>query len=106
MPCRNLLIQLQMLLVPAERGARQSTPESLRDLLAPLPLEGIERSMAAPFPLDRVVFHPRFGLPALGRSRPVVRLLSELEAAIGRSTDENRHSYVVLRATRNDDPLP
>lgn len=103
---RNLLIRLQMLLVPAERGAQRSTPEALRDLLSAFPLADIESSMEAPLPLDRVAFHPRFGLPSLGRFPWFVRLLSEIEAVVGRMTDETRFSYIILSATRDIDPLP
>ena len=63
------LIRLQMALVPAERGAARSSEAWLRELLSGLPLTDLRFAMAAPFPLDRVLLHPTFGLPRLGRSK-------------------------------------
>lgn len=79
---RNPLILAQGTLVRAERGALRSTPGRLRRELEALPGRGvIEVSMAQPLPLERVVCHPRLGLPGLGRgavTRGALRLLDRL----------------------------
>lgn len=92
------LIRLQMALVPAERGARDSSESSLRTLLEGLPIEDLRFAMAAPFPLDRVLLHPTFGFPFLGRSRGTLRILDSLEAVAGRIVGRGRWSYIVARA--------
>lgn len=97
---RNPLIRLQMTLVPAERGAARSDEAWLRDLLAGQPLEDVAFSPAAPFPLDRVVLHHRFGAPRLGRSPAVLRALDRLEALAARLLPAGRWSYLIVRARR------
>jgi len=94
----NPLIRLQMLLVPAERGAARSDEAWLRELLSGLALTDLRFAMAAPFPLDRVVLHPDYGLPRLGRSAGTLRLLGALEQGIGRLLGRKRWSYVIARA--------
>jgi SAM-dependent methyltransferase len=97
---RNPLIRLQMTLVPAERGAARSDEVWLRSLLAGQPLEGLTLSPAAPFPLDRVLLHHRFGMPRLGASRAVLRALDRLDALAGRVMPAGRWSYLIARARR------
>ena len=97
------LIRLQMALVPAERGAARSDEGKLGDLLGGLPLTDLHFAMAAPFPLDRVVFHPDFGLPRLGRSTATVRALAAVEGFAGRLLGRRRWSYIVAHARRARD---
>jgi SAM-dependent methyltransferase len=97
---RNPLIRLQMTLVPAERGAARSDEAWLRGLLAGQPLAQPTMRQAAPFPLDRVVLHHRFGFPRLGASRAMLRTLDLLEAAAGHVLPRSRWSYVIARAHR------
>ncbi len=97
----NPLIRLQMTLVPAERGAARSDEAWLRDLLAGQPLEDLRLTPAAPFPLDRVVLHHRFGAPRLGASRTVLRALDGLESLARRVLPERRWSYLIARARRS-----
>ena len=101
---RSPLIRLQMAIVPAERGAARSDPDWLRNLLGGLPLEGLSVEMAAPLPVDRVVLHHRFGVPALGRSPIALRALTALESAGARTLPPSRWSYVILRARRSAPP--
>ncbi len=96
----NPLIRLQMALVPAERGAARSDEAWLRELLAHLPLTELRVDAAAPFPLDRVVLHPNFGLPRLGRSAATLRALDAIERIVGRLLGRARWSYVVAHARR------
>jgi len=97
---RNPLIRLQMTLVPAERGAARSDEAWLRDLLAGQPLDALVFAPAAPFPLDRVVLHHRFGAPRLGASRSVLRALDGLEKLAARVLPASRWSYLIVRARR------
>jgi len=97
---RNPLIRLQMLLVPAERGAARSDAAWLGALLAGLPLAQLTMRAAAPLPLDRVVLHHRFGMPRLGASRAVRRSLDLAESLAARVLPQSRWSYVVAHARR------
>ena len=97
---RNPLIRLQMTLVPAERGAARSDEAWLRALLAGQPLAGLAVRAAAPFPLDRVVLHHRFGLPRLGASRGVLRALDLVERTAAHLLPRSRWSYLIAHARR------
>jgi SAM-dependent methyltransferase len=97
----NPLIRLQMALVAAERGAARSTRAWLEDQLGRLPLQGIRIEPAAPFPLDRVVFHPQFGWPSLARNGTVQKTLASLETLAGRALGPRRWSYWTIRATKS-----
>ncbi len=94
----NPLIRLQMALVPAERGAARSDEAWLRELLDGLPLTDLRFAMAAPLPLDRVVLHPDFGIPRLGNSAAILRVLDAAEGLLGRVLGQSRWSYVVAHA--------
>ena len=96
----NPLIRLQMALVPAERGAARSDEDWIRSLLEGLPLTSLRFSMAAPFPIDRVVLHPSFGRPQLGGNRRIRQALDHVETAVGRLLGESRWSYVLAHAHR------
>jgi SAM-dependent methyltransferase len=97
---RNPLIRLQMTIVAAERGAARSDERWLRDLLAGQPLSLLDVRPDAPFPLDRVVLHHRFGAPRLGASRMVRRSLDALESLARRVLPASRWSYLIARARR------
>ena len=99
----NPLIRLQMALVEAERGAARSTEAWLREQLEPLPLQDIRIESAAPFPLDRVVFHPQYGWPSLARREWVQRVLEGLESLAGKALGPSRWSYWTLHATKSAD---
>jgi SAM-dependent methyltransferase len=96
----NPLVALQARLVPAEAVARTFGPETVLRTLHGLPFAAPEVEMAQGFPLRRVVLHPRFGAPALGRIAPVARALAALEGVCARAMPRRRWSYVVVRATR------
>ena len=92
----NPLVALQARLVPAERGLRQSRPESVAALLrAHVPFD-LACEMTQALPLRRLVLHYKLGAPALGRSRRVVRLLDAAEAACARVVPRARWSYMVF----------
>lgn len=97
----NPLVALQARMVPAEAVARTFGPHTVQQALRGLPFSAPEIRMAQGFPLRRVVLHPRFGVPALGRVAPVARALAALERACELATPERRWSYVVAHATRH-----
>ena len=92
----NPLVALQARLVPAERGLRQSRPESVARLLRVHASFDFACEMAQALPLRRVVLHYKLGVPGLGRSRLVVRLLDVAEAACGSVLPRARWSYMVF----------
>jgi len=101
---RNPIVRLQTQLVPAETGARDSSPDHIRQLLQGLPLEDVEVSTRQPLPLRRMLLHYRFGLPVLGRWALSRLALSAGEALLGRLLDPGRWSYVAVTATRAERP--
>ena len=97
---RSPLIQLQTLLVPAERGARRSGAAHIRGLLESLPLENIELRMLQPLPLRRLVLHQKLGLPSLGRIRAIKATLAAIEGGLGRFVPRSRWTYVAVTGQR------
>lgn len=97
----NPLIRLQMALVKAERGAARSTKTWLQEQLNRLPLEDVRIEAAVPFPMDRVVFHPQFGWPALAQKAWLQKALDRIETVAGRALGSNRWSYWTIRATKS-----
>jgi len=97
----NPLIALQGRLVPAEAMLRTFRPDSVLRALAGLPLAPPEVTMAQGFPLRRLVFHHRFGFPALGRWAPTATLVGAVERAAERLVPRARWSYTVVRARRH-----
>jgi SAM-dependent methyltransferase len=91
----NPLVALQARMIAAERGLRQSRLSSVEAMLRPH-LQDLTAEMTQALPLRRVVLHYRFGAPALGRSRAVVRLLDVAEAASARLLPRSRWSYMVF----------
>jgi SAM-dependent methyltransferase len=91
----NPLVALQARLIAAERGLRQSRPASVAAMLRPH-LRDLTAEMTQALPLRRVLLHYRFGAPALGRSRAIVRLLDAAEAASARLLPRSRWSYMVF----------
>jgi ubiquinone/menaquinone biosynthesis C-methylase UbiE len=94
------LIRLFARLVPAEAEARRFGAARVRGLLSGLPLVRLEVRAAEPLPLRRLVFHYRFGLPALGRLRALHAGLAWLEPRLGRLVPAARWTYVVATAER------
>jgi SAM-dependent methyltransferase len=97
---RNPLIRLQTWLVPAEIGARDSCPDSIRSLLEPLPLRELRIEARQPLALRRLALHYRMGLPVLGRLGPTAALLRQLEMAAGRLVPGSRWTYVQATAVK------
>ena len=97
---RNPLVGLQTRLVAAEAGARGSNRDAIAALLRGLPLEDVELRPLQPLPLRRVLFHYRFGLPALGRFGPVRAAVSLAERVLGAALPASRWAYVAATARR------
>jgi ubiquinone/menaquinone biosynthesis C-methylase UbiE len=97
---RNPVVRLQTHLVPAEAGARASSPEHIAALLRNLPLREVEIRTCQPLPLRRALLHYRFGLPSIGRHESARRALSLFEDGLGRLLPASRWSYVVATARR------
>jgi len=96
----NPLVALQARLVPAERVLRGFRPAHVFAALEGQPFETPTSHMAQGLPLRRLVLHPRFGLPRLGRIAAVRRALAAIEAFLARRVPEARWSYVVVRSRR------
>jgi hypothetical protein len=96
----NPLVALQARLVPAEAVLRTFRPQAVLDALRGHPFGEPALHMAQGFPLRRLVLHPRFGLPALGRVRPAARVLAALESLCAAALPQARWSYAVVRVTR------
>lgn len=91
---RNPLIRLQTHLVAAEIGARESSFESIGEMLARQPLEGLRIEALQPLALRRLALHYRLGLPALGRFAPTASLLRGSEAVLGALLPRSRWTYI------------
>lgn len=96
----NPLVALQARLVPAEAVLKRFRPDHVLAALAGQPFGRPTLRMAQGFPLRRLVLHPRFGLPALGRMAPVARALAAFERAAAAALPERRWSYAVMRTIR------
>jgi SAM-dependent methyltransferase len=97
-PCRySPLIALHAITQPAERGELRSTPRFLRALLERrFRVTSVTRHQ--PFPIHRVVFHPRFG-SARAAGSPVARaLVGAFERAAAHWVPRFAWAYLHLRA--------
>lgn len=97
---RNPLVNLQTRLVPAERAARDFSPEYVAQILDKLPLGEIAVTTAHALPLRRLVFHYKMGLPALGRSPILCRSLTAAERWLSRVIPPSRWEHVVATARK------
>ena len=96
----NPLVALQARVVPAERVLRGFRPVNVLAALDGQPFDPPTTYMAQGFPLRRLVLHPRFGVPRLGRVPLARAALAALEAACARLMPRSRWSYVVVRSRR------
>ncbi len=90
---RNPIIWLFALLHRAERDLMAMRPEVLRDLAGP-GARGLTLEFFDPFPVYRVVFHYRYGLPRLSRFAWCRRAVSALEGWVGRVLPAERWAYI------------
>ncbi len=100
-PCRyNPLIVAHALSQKVERGELKSTAPFLRGLIeaAGIRIDHVQRYQ--PLPLHRLVFHRRFGFPALGTRALVRAAVEAAEAIAGRLVPRFAWAYIHLRATK------
>jgi SAM-dependent methyltransferase len=96
----NPLVALQARLVAAEQRLRQWRPASVAALLRAHTALAFACEMTQALPLRRAVLHSTLGLPSLGRSRAVVRLLDLAEAACARALPRRRWAIMVFSARK------
>jgi len=97
---RAPLVLLQAATVRAERGLLRSTERRLRDELEATGFRKIESRLEQPFPIERVVLNPRFGLPSIGAFRPVQRALDAWSRLAERVVPRPAWLYLCFTALR------
>ena len=97
---RSPLVLLQAALVAAERGLFRSTAARLRDELQQTGFDIVAADESQPFPVARVVLHPRLGGDRLAGLSPVTRALDAFDALAGRVVPRRAWLYLVFQAVR------
>jgi SAM-dependent methyltransferase len=101
-PCRyNPMIVLHALSQKVERGELRSTPGFLRGLLEGAGLRVAVEARSQPMPLHRLVFHRKFGLPALGQSAIARTVVEAAEGLAGKLMPRWAWAYIHLRAIKS-----
>lgn len=98
---RAPLALLQAATVRAERGVLRSTERRLRDELEATGWKHIDLTYAQPFPIERVVLNPRFGLPSIARYALVRDALSAFSRLAGRVVPELAWLYLCFTAEKS-----
>jgi len=95
---RSPIMKLLGILVPAERDLLRNSLGRLQPLLERPQIAHREVVWAQPFPLGRILFHYRWGLPGLSKrlGRPVLGI----ERTIGRMMPSDRWGYMILTAVK------
>jgi SAM-dependent methyltransferase len=97
---RSVLVLAQASLIAAERRVLRSTRTRLRELLSQSGFLIDHESARQPFPLARVLLHPRMGSPDLGRMEGVARLLTHIERLAGLVLPRSAWHYMVFQTHR------
>lgn len=97
----NPLILLQGLVVRSERHILGRRAACLEREIAATPAEFQSLSWHQPFPVARMVFHHRLGLPRLARWRGVRAFVAAVEIA-GRALPRWAWCYMVIRCRRTE----
>ena len=84
--------------VPAERDLMRNSARRLQPLLDDWPLDDREVTWRQPFPIGRVLFHYRWGLPGLAER--LGRLVRALEHGVGRVMPMQHWGYIVITAVK------
>ena len=92
------LILLQAAVIPAERGVLRSTAAALEATLVRAGFRIVAHAHEQPFPLERVLLHPSFGLPSLAEHPLVARALAAADAVARRLLPERVWMYLVFEA--------
>ncbi|MGH7164750.1 MAG: class I SAM-dependent methyltransferase [Nitrospiraceae bacterium] len=93
---RSPIMWLLGMLVPAERDLLRNSLGRLQPLLERPQVGHRDVVWAQPFPLGRVLFHYRWGLPSL--SARLGRAVSDVERLIGQMIPADRWAYMILTA--------
>ncbi len=99
---RAPLVLLQALVIRAERGLMKSTSRRLRDELEATGFRHIEFQAAQPFPIERLILHPKVGFPQLGRLSLVRDLLDTWRRGAERLVPQLAWLYLCFSATKVD----
>lgn len=98
---KSLLVFLQATLIKAERGLYRSHAKRLKKQLE----DGgfvVERAEALqPFPIARVLLHPKMGLPKLAHWKPVANALSAVDRMAARLLPRSGWTYLIFEASRS-----
>jgi SAM-dependent methyltransferase len=94
------LIRLQAAMIPAERGALGSTAPRLAASLARAGFTVAHHTTDQPFPIERVLLHPRLGAPSLAAHPVVARALAAADALARRLVPTRAWMYLVFEAVR------
>ncbi len=92
-------ILMQAALIAAERGVLRSKATTLESTLTRAGLRVTARRHEQPFPIERVLLHPSFGLPSLADQPLVARALSLADSVARRLLPERAWMYLVFEAT-------
>jgi len=95
---RSPIMWLLGILVPAERDLLRNSLGRLQPLLERPQVEHRDVVWAQPFPLGRILFHYRWGLPGLSASWG--RAVLGIERLIGRMIPSDRWGYIILTAVK------
>ncbi len=95
---RSPIMRLLGMLVPAERDLLRNSLGRLQPILERPQVERRDVTWAQPFPVGRVLFHYRWGLPGL--SKTMGRAVFALERLIGGMVPSDRWGYIILTAEK------
>jgi SAM-dependent methyltransferase len=91
-------ILAQAALIPAERGVLRSTPAALESKLVGAGYRVTARAHEQPFPIERVLLHPSYGLPWLAQHPIVGRALTVADGVARRLLPRGAWMYLVFEA--------
>ena len=90
-------MSLLALVRPHERGLRRNSARSLTDLVAPY-FKMMRLEYCQPMPIQRLVLHYQVGLPGLGCSRVLAKVLDGWQAIVAFLVPRSWWAYLVIRA--------
>jgi SAM-dependent methyltransferase len=96
---KSLLVFLQATLIEAERGLYRSNAKRLKRQLEEAGFVVDRAEALQPFPVARVILHPRMGLPKLGSSKAVASALSIVDRIAGRLLPRSGWTYLIFEAS-------
>lgn len=94
----SAFIMMQAALIPAERGVFRSTAAALESMLVQAGFRVQACSYEHPFPIERVLLHPSFGLPSLADYPIIDTALRAADSVARRLLPERFWMYFVFEA--------